>query len=158
MLELVGSMKRILWLLAIAMTLTSATACATQETSKPMDQTWISPAKIQIGNLRPGSSVKQIITIHNGNETPTKFLVYYRTPDYVENGFYAAPADAHNWLKILDANPNLEPRQTKEIQLVLNLPDDAQIPERWEFWIAVKENNGSSLVAELASRWLITMK
>ena len=151
-------MIRILCFLAIAIILTSTTTCARQEMSNPVDRTWISPAKIQIGNIRPGSSVKQKVTIHNGNETAKGFIIYYRTPDYVEEGFVAAPAEARNWLKISDENPNLMPRQTKEVQLVLNLPDDAQLPERWEFWIAIKEDVGDSLIAELASRWLIIMQ
>jgi hypothetical protein len=138
--------------------LTLSTSCTVQEMTKLVDKTWISPAKIQIRNLGPGSSVKQNVRIHNGNETATEFLVYYRTPDYVEASFVTAPADARNWLTIGEEILSLAPRQTKEIQVVLNLPEDAQIPERWEFWIAVKENNGSQVVAELASRWLITMR
>jgi hypothetical protein len=40
----------------------------------------------------------------------------------------------------------------------LDLPAEAQVPDRWEFWIGVKENNQNTLATELCSRWLITMK
>jgi len=152
-----GLLKVILCLLLATITLMIA-ACGAQETAQPADNTWVGPAKVQITNLRPGNSVGQKITIHNGGKTGANFLVYYRTPDYVQKGYVMAPAEAPNWLKIEDENPILAPGETRDIQVILDLPDNAQTPERWEFWIGVRENSGSSLVAELASRWLITVK
>jgi hypothetical protein len=133
-------------------------ACSDPHTSELPDSTWLSPGKIQINNLHPGSRIEQKIKIHNGNKSAAKFSVYYRIPDYVENDYTIAPDDAGNWISIEDSSPVLEPRDTKEIRIGLDLPDDVQLPERWEFWIGAKEDKGNMLATELCSRWLIRMK
>jgi hypothetical protein len=133
-------------------------ACSARQAAGPVDKTWLSPGKIQIGNYSPGHSVKQKITIHNGENAETKFSVYYRVPDYVEEGFTAAPAETGDWIKINENSPSISPLQIKEIEVVLNIPEGSSVPERWEFWIGVKEDKKQSLSTELCSRWLITMK
>ena len=150
--------KKIILSLALVMTLNAGLACTTPQASPLADKTWLSPGKIQVSNLLPGNSVKQKITIHNGSEAATAFLVYYRIPDYVENSFAVAPGSARDWIKIGEESPVLAPKETREIQVVLDLPDKAQTPERWEFWIGVRENKGNMLTTELCSRWLITMR
>jgi hypothetical protein len=133
-------------------------ACSDPHTSELPDSTWLSPGKIQINNLHPGSSITQKIKIHNGNKLAIKFSVYYRIPDYVENNYAVAPGNAGNWISIEDSSPTLEPQETKEIRIGLTLPDEVQLPERWEFWIGAKETKGNMLATELCSRWLITMR
>ena len=76
--------KIYLLLLALIITLVNVVACSDLPAAQLEDKTWLSPGKIQISNLSPGSSVKQDLEIHNGNDYETKFKVYYRTPDYVE--------------------------------------------------------------------------
>jgi hypothetical protein len=122
------------------------------------DQTWLIPGKIQVKNTSLGDRIEQYITIHNGNNDNTAFSIYYRTPDYVENNFVTAPDVAREWLEISEESPVLAPKETKEIRVILDLPGDIQIPEKWEFWIGVKQGRESMLTAELCSRWLITMK
>jgi hypothetical protein len=87
-----------------------------------------------------------------------KFSVYYRIPDYVGDGFVVAPAEARDWIIITDESPILAPMETKEIQVVLNIPEQAQIAHHLEFWIGVEENTNKTLSTELCSRFLITMK
>jgi hypothetical protein len=48
-------------------------------------------------------------------------------------------------------------RETNEILVTISLPDKAQTPERWEFWIGAKEDKENGLSTELCSRWLISM-
>jgi hypothetical protein len=122
-----------------------------------MDKTWLAPGKIQINKINPGKEVKQIIQIHNGSQAAAAFSVYYRTPDYTEDGYAAAPAAARDWINIAESSALLAPQETKYIAVVLNIPVKTLTPERWEFWVGVKENKDSSLAAELCSRWLITM-
>ncbi len=131
-------------------------AC-TANPAGPEDKTWLSPGKVNISNLKPASSARQDITIHNGNQKTTEFLVYYRIPDYVEEGFVSAPVEAPAWVMISDKSFSLEPGQTKKVGIEIKLPDDTQFPEHWELWIGCKENKESSLTTELCSRWLITM-
>jgi hypothetical protein len=79
-------------------------------------------------------------------------------PDYTENSYSTAPADAPDWIKIAKDSPVLAPGETREIPIVLDLPEEARIPERWEFWIGVKAFKDKKLATELCSRWLVTMK
>ena len=150
--------KKSLILLVLVIILTTGAACAAPPTSEPVDSTWLSPGKIQISGVSPGNHIEQNITLHNGGETPVTFLVYYRTPDYVEDEFVTAPIDAPNWITIDQESVLFAPKEKQEIPIILDLPDDIQIPERWEFWIGVKPKEKNTLTAELCSRWLITMK
>ena len=100
----------------------------------------------------------QQIAIHNGGAVRAAFSVYYRIPDYVEDGFTVAPGSARDWIRIEGESPVLAPRETRMIEVILDLPDQAQAPERWEFWIGVREKTENALTTELCSRWLITMR
>jgi hypothetical protein len=151
--------KKIVLFLVLVLILTAGLTCTTAAVSRPDDsKTWLSPGKIQIGNLLPGNSAKQKITIHNGSEAAATFLVYYRIPDYVEDSFVVAPTDARGWVTIEEDAPVLAPRETREIEIVLDLPDETQTPERWEFWVGVREDKAGSLTTELCRRWLVTMR
>jgi hypothetical protein len=136
----------------------SGLACSAPEESGPPDKTWVSPGKVRITNLAPGGTARGSITIHNGSDTEAGFSVYYRIPDYTQEGFASAPAEARGWVTPVDIAPVLSPNETKEIEVVLRLPKDATNPERWEFWIGVKADSGGSLATELCSRWLISMR
>jgi len=152
-----GIKKILIVSLILVLILTTGLSCTSQQTTELANKTWLSPGKIQVSNVLPGKRIKQSITIHNGSEDTTSFLVYYRIPDYVEGNFVAAPANAQDWIEIEETSPVLAPRETKEIQVILNLPKNIQTPERWEFWIGVKEAQENMLTTELCSRWLITM-
>ena len=152
------NIKKSLLLLVLEIILTTGSACATPPTSEPVDKTWLSPGKMQISGVSPGEHVQQSITLHNGSEIAATFHIYYRTPDYVEDEFETAPVDAPNWITIEQESVSLAPKEKQEISIILDLPSDIQIPERWEFWIGVKPKEKNTLTAELCSRWLITMK
>jgi hypothetical protein len=145
--------------LVLLLSVTAGPACTSPKLSTPdNNKTWINPGKIRINNFSSGYHARQKITIHNGSESATTFLAYYRIPDYVENGFAVAPIDAQEWVEIGEESAVLASGETREIEITLNLPKGAQTPERWEFWIGVREKKEGSLTTELCSRWLITMK
>jgi hypothetical protein len=145
--------------IVLGLVLTTNLACTVPSISPPENnKTWLKPGKIRIDNLVRGHSIKQKISIHNGNTTLKAFIIYYRTPDYVEDGFSTAPNDAPEWVSIKDNSPEIAAGETRTIEIELDLPKDAQTPEHWEFWVGVRENKASSLTTELCSRWLITMK
>lgn len=74
-------------------------------------------------------------------------------------GFGFAPGEAKDWVIIADADPVLAPKETREILIVLDLPVDAVVPPKWEFWIAVKDVTERKMVSTaLCSRWLIYMQ
>jgi hypothetical protein len=136
-----------------------ALSCIPQNTTKPDENsTWINPGKIQVDKLSPGRSVKHKIMLHNGNQTETGFTVYFREPDYTAEGFAPPPENAVAWININNQSPTLAPNETYEIEITLNVPEKMQLPEHWEFWIGVKQNTQNTVVTELCSRWLVSMK
>jgi hypothetical protein len=149
-------MKKTILIVSILISAICGLACTARPTG-PVDKTWLSPGKVNISNLKPGSIARQEITIHNGNKIEAEFSVYYRIPDYVEAGFVPAPVEALDWIMIGEKSFSLEAGQTIKVEVELKLPDDTQFPEHWELWIGCKENIKSSLTTELCSRWLITM-
>ncbi len=150
--------KKISLSLALMVILVAVMACYTPQATSLSDKTWLSQGKIRISNLSPGKRVSEKISLHNGHEVATRYSVYYRIPDYVEAGFQSAPAEAKDWTVIAETSPRIGPQETKELQVVLDLPATVQTPRQWEFWIGVRESLGSGLTSELCSRWLITMK
>jgi hypothetical protein len=104
--------KSVLWL-----ALTAMMACNTSQASQPEDKTWLSPGKIRINNLKPGSSVSQKIQVHNGSEQAANFSIYYRIADYVEDNFAAAPAGARDWVTIQEESPVLGRARPKRSRL-----------------------------------------
>jgi len=138
--------------------LTAGLACSIRQSAPLDDNTWLSPGKIQVSNFQSGKSISQKITLHNGSKLTTQYTVYYRIPDYVENGYTSAPSDASSWVDIGDKNPVLIFGETREIPINLKLPLEAKTPSCWEFWIGVKAANETGLTAELCSRWLISME
>ncbi len=126
----------------------------------PINVTWISPGKVNIGNFYPGARAEYYISIHNGGNTPATFSVTYRYPDHVGEQYVKPPLEVQNWIIIADMTPVIAPKQTMDILIVLEMPEDAVIfAPKWEFWISVKDTTQSGMVqTELASRWLVSMR
>lgn len=126
----------------------------------PADMTWISPGKVNVANFYPGARAEYPLTVHNGNTEETEFAIYYRKPDHVDDGYVKAPECVQEWIIIADPTPVFEPRETRDILIVLEMPEDAESPgPNWEFWIAVKDTTQAGMVrTELATRWLVTMR
>ena len=135
----------------------------TAETSEPptelYDKTWVSPAKVEIGNFYPGARAEYMISIHNGSDEPAEFSVSYRVTDNITEGYEPAPADAESWVTIEDPAPVLAAKETREALITVEMPEDAQAPPKWEFWIVAKDVTQTGMVhTELACRWLVAMK
>lgn len=126
----------------------------------PEDMTWISPGKVKVANFYPGARAEYPITVHNGNDVATSFKISYRYPDHVEEGHFKPPPEAQNWVIIADENPVLAPRETREILVILSMPEDAAVfAEEWEFWISIIDNSQVGIVkTELCTRWLVSMR
>ena len=126
----------------------------------PDNATWISPGKVMVTNFYPGARAEYPLLIHNGNSTTASFNVQYRHPDHVDGAYVKAPAEAQDWVIIVDPTPVLMPRETREILIVLAMPKDANIDgKKFEFWISVMDATQSGTVrTELCSRWLVSMR
>ena len=126
----------------------------------PEDRTWISPGKVQVGNFYPGARAEWDLLVHNGKDTPASFLVTYRYPNHVADGYVKPIEEVQNWVIIADSTPVIAPKETREILIVLAMPKDAVVfAPKWEFWVSVKDTTQKGMVqTELASRWLIVMR
>lgn len=140
---------------------TSAPNPTTIDDQRPPDNvTWISPGKVVVGNFHAGGRAEYPITIHNGKDVTTEFAVYYRIPDHVPEDTTKAPNMVQDWVIVADPTPVLAPYETRDILVVLAMPQTAVDPApKWEFWIGVKDNSQTGMVqTELCTRWIISMR
>ena len=126
----------------------------------PITSTWLSPAKVIIGNFYPGARAEWDVTIHNGNNYEAQFEISYRVPDNVQEGYARPTVEVADWVIIVDTTPVLAAYQTKEIAVVLDMPGNAKSPgDDWEFWVSVKDKSqGGFVQTEICSRWLVNMR
>lgn len=124
------------------------------------DRTWISPGKVHVGNFYPGARAEWSLSVHNGKDTATSFAITYRYPDHVGEGYVKPAVGVQDWVIIADPTPVLAPKETREILVVLAMPEDAVVfAPKWEFWISVMDTTQVGMVqTELCSRWLVTMR
>ena len=124
------------------------------------DATWISPGKVFIEDLFPGARAEWTLSVHNGNDEDAPFLVAYKEPSHVEAGYEPPLAESPDWVVIAETNPVLAPKETRDILIALDIPEDAAIPaEKWELWVGVKDASQEGMVqTELASRVLVSMR
>lgn len=126
----------------------------------PSNVTWMSPGKVLIGNFYPGARAKYPVTIHNGNDTVASFSVTYRYPDHVGDGYTKPSIGAQDWVIIADTTPVLASGETRDILVVLAMPEDATSPSpKWEFWVSVVDTTQEgSVTTELCCRWIVDMR
>jgi hypothetical protein len=98
--------------------------------------------------------------VHNGKDSAASFLVAYRYPDSVGEGYVKPAKEVQDWVIIADPTPVIAPKETREILVVLEMPEDAAVfAPKWEFWISVKDTTQTGMVqTELCSRWLVSMR
>ncbi len=129
--------------------------------SRLSDKVWISPAEVQVGNFHSGARAEWNIRIHNGSDTLNRFSVTYRIPDKTREGYTMPPRQAQDWVIIADSTPLFTPNETREILVVLALPegiDKETVGDRWEFWVSVIKQGQGNLQTEMCERWLISMR
>jgi hypothetical protein len=137
----------------------------TQTTAKvggtpPLTSSWISPAKVSVTNFHDGATAEYPVSIHNGNNVPTMFSVYYRIPDYPRADYALATIQQQSWVLVAEQTPILAPYETRDVTITLTMPDKALAPApHWEFWIGVMDKTQTGMVkTELCSRWEINMR
>jgi len=125
----------------------------------PDDMNWISPGKVNVTYFRPGARVEYPVTVHNGNDTACSFAVNYRYPDHVDGDFTKPDIKVQDWVIVADMTPLLAPRETRDILITLEMPEDAgMFAPQWEFWVSVMDMSQGQVKTELCVRWLITMR
>ena len=166
--------ERILLLGLVLVAILACTACASGNSSSPyvpptgytpvpgeppIDKTWISPGKVEVGNFYSGAEAEYPLTVHNGNDSQTTFAVTYRIPDHVASGYSYPPEEAQTWVIIADSTPVIAPYGTVDIAITLQMPKGTDAPDEWEFWVSVMDESQTGMVhTEICSRWLIDMR
>jgi hypothetical protein len=159
-------MKKLILLLVVAGLLLGGCAQpsppkveAPQPPPELYDKTWISPGKVEVGNFYPGARAEYWLKIHNGKDEPAEFSVTYRVPDNVGEGYVTAPDGAREWVIIENPAPKLAAKETMDVLIAVEMPKGAEVPPKWEFWIAVKDVTQTGMIqVEYACKWLITMR
>jgi hypothetical protein len=125
----------------------------------PDDMNWISPGKVIVTNFYPGARAEYPVTVHNGNDTCCSFAINYRYPDHVGDDYTKPDTNVQDWVLVADTTPLLEPKETRDILITLEMPEDADIfAPQWEFWISVQDTSQGMVKTELCVRWLVTMR
>lgn len=126
----------------------------------PSNITWMSPGKVLIGNFYPGARAEYPVTIHNGNDWEASFNVTYRYPDHVGEGYTKPSIETQDWVIIADPTPILVSGETRNILVVLAMPEGATSPSsKWEFWVSVVDTTQEgSVTTELCCRWIVDMR
>lgn len=166
-------MKKLLVLLLVVASMLLAWQCANSPATTlevggvvagigepPIDQTWISPAKVEIANFYPGARAEWELQVHNGNSAPATFAVAYRYPDNVGEGYTKPTLDVQDWVVVTDTTPVIAAKSTESILVSVTMPKNAGSPgKQWEFWISVRDMSQTGMVrTELCSRWLVSMR
>jgi hypothetical protein len=124
-----------------------------------VNNNWISPAEVNIGNYYSGAKASWRIKIHNGNDIWTKFLITYLAPSGTREGYAIPPEGIESWVIISDSAPMLQPKETKEILVTLAIPEDIIVNDaKWEFWTVVSEQGQGMVQIQQATRWFVSMR
>jgi hypothetical protein len=125
----------------------------------PDDMNWISPGKVIVTNFYPGARAEYPITVHNGNSVSTSFTIACRPADHVDEPYVKAPPYIQDWVMVVDPTPVLAARETRDILVTLEMPEDAEVfAPQWEFWISALDTSQGMIKTEVAVRWLVTMR
>ena len=133
---------------------------ATPDIEDLEDSNWISPGKVEVGNLYPGATAEYPLTVHNGGEVATEFSLCVRQPDNTTVGYDPFPKIYFDWVVIDKPLLDLDAKQTADVLIIIKMPEDADYSgKQVEFWISVIDQGQSGMVrTELACRWLVSTK
>ena len=92
-------------------------------------------------------------------ESPATFIVAYKEPIKIADGFSPPPQGIESWITISDPAPNLKPLETRDIMITLAMPEGAVAPDAFEFWIVARDNTqAGSVQTETCSRCFVRMR
>lgn len=134
----------------------------------------VMPGVFRIGNVSPGDTIDDwpadapelgfskgdpiAIIIYNNKDTPTPYSVTFALPHDPADGYESAPPDAARWVIIGDPMPIVPARGTLTVPIIIYIPKKADVPDRWEFAIAVSDASQDGWIrTEMRIRWLIDM-
>lgn len=123
------------------------------------DKVWISPGEFAISNYYPGAIAQCPLRIHNGSDDASRFTIEYRMPNKLTPGYQLPPADAYKWVTIVEPEPLIAAKETREIIIRLEIPEKAVVNQKqWEFWIVTRAGGQGSIQTENGARCLVKMR
>lgn len=122
--------------------------------------TWVYPGKVEIGNLYPGAEAEHTISVYNGNDKESTFLVYYENLPRASGEYQLAPEEVSSWVEISEVAPVLASNETRDILVILKVPKDAKVTvDKFGFLIVVAEKDQVGDVhVRNAVKWLVDMR
>ena len=129
--------------------------------AKLFDIDWVSPTEVEIGNYYPGARAEWLLRVHNGSDSIAKYDIGYRIPysNNLRDGCQMPPAEAEDWVVITDSTIIIMPKETREVLVVLAIPNGAEVSsKKWEFWTSVAKQGQGMVATEVCVRWLINMR
>ena len=130
----------------------------------PPSSSWIYPAKIHVGNYHPGDVAECYVKVHNGNAHESLYRVKCRWPDRLESGYSLPPYNYEDWVTVSEPTVLLAPYSdmsgsTKSVLISLQVPEEVEVPEKWEFWIGVSDaSQGGFVKTEMCIRWMVSAR
>lgn len=122
--------------------------------------TWVYPAVVDISNMYPGARAEYVISIHNGGDSSSEFLVYYENMTGPSGDYQLAPEIVASWISVSDTHPVIEPNGIVDVLVVLEIPKDAKLDTpKWGFLVIVSQANQEGMIkVRNSSKWLVGMK
>lgn len=122
-----------------------------------VDTDWVTPAQVDIGNFRAGARAEFNLRVHNGSNKVSFYDVRYMVPTDTKDGYSMPPSNAILWVTVPDVVV-IQPKETKEVMIVIEIPKDTKIDNDWEFWTSVLKQGQGTVQSQVATRWLINMR
>jgi hypothetical protein len=147
-----------LWVAAV-LSLLGCTPVQSAPIASPIEAgpSGISPGIVEVDNMVAGRIAEWPIEIRHGGTEKTVYRIYYQIPGTPRDGFDRAPDAAAGWVT-MQSEITMMPRTSVEIPVRLTLPEEAEVPPQWEFWIAVQPEQFTNVQYEWCSRWLVKMR
>jgi len=99
------------------------------------------------GYYAGGRAEFQVKVYHNGSE-PAEYQAEFKYPDpkNLTDGFAFPPRGINNWVEVWNSSLILEPGEEGKFNCTLEVPIGIELPDKWEFWIAIKDIRQESFV------------
>jgi hypothetical protein len=122
--------------------------------------TWVYPAKVEISNMFAGARAEYTISVHNGGEKESTFLIYYEDLKEDSGTFTKAPAEAASWISVSNTAPLIGPGEIVDILVVVEIPKTVVVNiNQWGFLVVVSQSDQEGMIkVRNTSKWLVGMR
>jgi hypothetical protein len=118
---------------------------------------WISPSKVEVGNLYPNATGEFELTIYNGKDTPAAYVVEAQVPSFTADGYTAFPKEYLTWVTLDDARPVVPSKKSRIVTVDITMPANVTYSQKKvELWVVVFDaTQAGSIQTQLACRVMV---